>query len=128
MLNLFYSPDSLIKQMIEDRHQFLIVEQREEAIGFAAWGPAGAGVFKLHKLYVLPGGQRRGIGRAILLFIFDVIRPEGATTLRLNVNRANKAKGFYEKIGFKITGKEDIDIGGGYFMNDFIMECPVPPY
>jgi ribosomal protein S18 acetylase RimI-like enzyme len=127
MLNLFYSPESLMKQMIEDRHQFLIVEQGEEAIGFAAWGPADPGVFKLHKLYVLSGGQGKGIGRAILLFIFDILRSQGITTLRLNVNRHNKAKRFYEKAGFKITGKEDIDIGGGYFMNDFIMECPVPP-
>jgi ribosomal protein S18 acetylase RimI-like enzyme len=127
MLNLFYSPESLMKQMTEDRHQFLIVEQGEEAIGFAAWGPAGPGVVKLHKLYVLPGGQGKGIGRAMLLFIFDVLRSEGIATLRLNVNRHNKAKRFYEKAGFKITGKEDIDIGGGYFMNDFIMECPVPP-
>jgi ribosomal protein S18 acetylase RimI-like enzyme len=127
MMNLFYSPDSLMKQMTEDRHQFLIVEQGEEAIGFAAWGSADPGVFKLHKLYVLPGGQGKGIGRAILLFIFDVLRSEGIATLRLNVNRQNKAQRFYEKLGFKITGIEDIDIGGGYFMNDFIMEVPVPP-
>lgn len=127
MMNLFYSPDSLMKQMTEDRHQFLIVEQGEEAIGFAAWGPADPGVFKLHKLYVLPGGQGKGIGRAMLLFIFDVLRSEGIATLRLNVNRQNKAQRFYEKLGFKIIGKEDIDIGGGYFMNDFIMEVPVPP-
>jgi len=126
MMKLFYSPDSLLKQMTDDQHRFLIVEQEEEAIGFASWGPAGPGIFKLHKLYVLPGGQGKGIGRAILLFIFDVLRSEGAAALRLNVNRHNKARLFYEKLGFKVIGKEDIDIGGGYFMNDFIMECPVP--
>jgi len=38
------------------------------------------------------------------------------------VNRYNAAKGFYEKLGFEITGTEDIDIGDGYFMNDFTME------
>ena len=29
---------------------------------------------------------------------------------------------FYEKLGFSVVGEEDIDIGQGYFMNDFVME------
>ncbi len=129
MMTLFYSPESLVKQMTEDGQKFLIVEQgeEEEAIGFASWGLVGPGIFKLHKLYVMPGRQGKGIGRAILQFIFGEIRLEGATTLKLNVNRHNKAREFYERLGFKVTGEEDIDIGGGYFMNDYIMEIPVPP-
>jgi hypothetical protein len=42
--------------------------------------------------------------------------------LRLNVNRYNKAKFFYEKLGFKIIGSEDVDIGNGFYMNDFVMQ------
>jgi ribosomal protein S18 acetylase RimI-like enzyme len=41
----------------------------------------------------------------------------------LNVNRNNKALGFYQKFGFVILREEDIDIGNGYFMNDYIMVC-----
>ena len=40
----------------------------------------------------------------------------------LNVNRRNKAKQFYEHLGFTIISEEDIDIGQGYFMNDYVME------
>ena len=29
---------------------------------------------------------------------------------------------FYEKLGFQIIKEEDVDIGNGYFMNDYIME------
>lgn len=147
MMNLFYSPASLRKQMMEDRHQFLIVEQEEEAIGFASWGVASGsvalggvalgdtasgsalpepGVFKLHKLYVLPGQQGKGLGRALLQYIFEAIRPEGARILRLNVNRYNKARQFYEKMGFAVTKEEDVAIGNGYFMNDYVMEIMVP--
>ena len=127
MMNLFYSPASLRQQMVEQRHQFLLVEQDEEAIGFASWGPADEpGVVKLHKLYVLPGQQGKGLGRSILGFIFQAIGPEGAKTLRLNVNRYNKARQFYERMGFVVVKEEDIDIGRGYFMNDFVMEVPVP--
>lgn len=142
MMNLFYSPASLRKQMMEDRHQFLIAEQDEEAIGFASWGVAVGsvavggvalgdvlpepGVYKLHKLYVLPGQQGKGLGRALLQYIFEAIRPEGARILRLNVNRYNKARQFYERMGFAVIKEEDVAIGNGYFMNDYVMEITVP--
>jgi GNAT superfamily N-acetyltransferase len=127
MLKLIYSPRSLRRQMVDERHQFLIVEQTEEPIGFASWSVTGdPDLFKLHKLYVLPGRQGKGLGKTLLQFIFETIRPEGATRLRLNVNRFNKARQFYERMGFAVTGEEDIDIGHGYFMNDFIMEIAVP--
>jgi diamine N-acetyltransferase len=128
MLNLFYSPAALRRQMVDDRHQFLIVEQGEEAIGFASWGDAGEpGVFKLHKLYVLPGQQGKGLGRSLLQFIYGDIRPSGGRTLRLNVNRLNKARQFYERMGFAVVREEDVPIGGGYFMNDYVMEVEVDP-
>ncbi|HEY4286349.1 MAG TPA: GNAT family N-acetyltransferase [Puia sp.] len=133
MLNLFYSPASLRRQMVDERQQFLIVEQDEaEAIGFASYGVASGGVadepgvYKLHKLYVLPGQQGKGLGRTLLQYIFDAIRPEGAKILRLNVNRYNKARQFYEKIGFAVVKEEDVPIGNNYFMNDYVMEIAVP--
>ena len=137
MLNLFYSPASLRRQMIEELHQFLIVEDEDEAIGFASWGVASGGVasgnpteepgvYKLHKLYVLPGHQGKGLGRALLQYIFEAIQPEGASLLRLNVNRYNKARQFYEKMGFAVVKEEDVAIGNNYFMNDYVMEIKVP--
>jgi GNAT superfamily N-acetyltransferase len=127
MLNLFYSPAALRKQMVEDKHQFLVVEQEEEPIGFASWSAADEpGVYKLHKLYVLPGQQGKGLGRTLLQYIFDAIAPEGATTLRLNVNRYNKARQFYDRVGFAVVKEEDVPIGDGYYMNDYVMEIAVP--
>ncbi|HTI10927.1 MAG TPA: GNAT family N-acetyltransferase [Puia sp.] len=121
MLNLFYNPLSLRRQMLEEKQQFLMVEQDEEPIGFASWAPmAEPGVYRLHKLYVLPGIQGKGMGKAMLNFIFEDIR--GARALRLNVNRYNKALQFYERMGFVIIGEEDIDIGNNYWMNDYILE------
>jgi GNAT superfamily N-acetyltransferase len=127
MLKAFYNPAALRRQMLDDKHQFLIVEQGEEPIGFAAWSETEEpGIFKLHKLYVLPGQHGKGLGRGMLQYIYEAIRPEGAKTLRLNVNRWNKAKQFYERMGFVVTKEEDVPIGQGYFMNDFVMEVAVP--
>jgi GNAT superfamily N-acetyltransferase len=127
MLNLFYSPSSLRRQMVEDHHQFLILEEAEEPIGFASWGAEPeAGIYKLHKLYVLPGRQGKGLGAMILQYIFEAISPEGAGKLQLNVNRHNKARQFYEKMGFVVIKEEDVAIGNNYFMNDYVMEVAVP--
>jgi ribosomal protein S18 acetylase RimI-like enzyme len=47
---------------------------------------------------------------------------KGLTYLELNVNRQNTAIGFYKKLGFKIIAEEDIPIGNGFFMNDYVMQ------
>jgi hypothetical protein len=41
--------------------------------------------------------------------------------LELNVNRHNPATVFYQKMGFEIVYSEDIDIGQGFWMNDYVM-------
>jgi N-acetylglutamate synthase-like GNAT family acetyltransferase len=126
MLQLFYNPSALRKQMMEDKHQFLIVEEDADAIGFASWSALEEpGVFKLHKLYVQTAKHGKGRGKAMLQFIFNNIRAQGATTLRLNVNRYNKARQFYEKMGFTVVREEDVPVGNDYFMNDYVMEAPV---
>ena len=128
MLKLIYSPRSLRRQMVDEHHRFLLVEQAGEPIGFASWSATKEpGVYKLHKIYVLPGRQGKGLGKTLLHAVFEDIRPEGGQRLRLNVNRHNKARQFYERMGFTVIAEEDIDIGHGYFMNDFVMETPIPP-
>ena len=123
MMNLFYSPGSLQEQMIDKKHSFLIVEENEEPIGFASYSVTDQpGVYKIHKIYILTNQQGKGLGRLIINFIVGDIIESGALALQLNVNRHNKAKFFYEKLGFKVIREEDIDIGNNYFMNDYVME------
>ena len=124
MLELIYSKDALTKQ-IESGYQFILVYENDIAVGFASYSPKITGnqaIFRLHKLYVLPNQQGKGTGKLLLNFIIEKIKEEGATILELNVNRHNKAFHFYTKLGFTISKEEDIDIGNGYFMNDYVME------
>ena len=126
MMDLFYSPASLKKQIKEDKHTFILIEDGEGTLGFASYSKINAaGVFKLHKIYVLPTLQGKGIGKAMIDFIVTNIKPLGATALQLNVNRHNKARNFYERLGFTVILEEDIDIGNNYFMNDHVMEMKI---
>ena len=123
MLHLIYAPSSLKKQMQVQKHQFLLAELDEEPVGFASFSASTVqGVYKLHKIYVRTDIQGKGMGKALIDAVVEAIKPLKATSLHLNVNRHNKAKTFYEKFGFQVIGEEDIDIGNGYFMNDYVME------
>lgn len=122
MLDLFYSPESLYRQMTEQHHIFLLAELNQVPVGFASVGKLSEEIFKLHKLYVQPEIQGKGIGKALVEAALDEAFEGGGRLLRLNVNRQNKSVQFYLKMGFRIVGEEDLSIGDNYFMNDFVME------
>ena len=51
-----------------------------------------------------------------------VSKTNNIIALTLNVNRFNKAIDFYLKNGFKIIKEENIEIGNGFLMEDYVME------
>ena len=125
MLDLIYNNDVLRDQMLNLQHTFLMVEQDGEPVAFAVYSTVEPGISKLHKIYVHQKTQGQGIGKQLIDHIVGQLRTQHIHTLRLNVNRQNKARFFYEKLGFEITKEEDIDIGNGYFMVDYVMEKPI---
>jgi diamine N-acetyltransferase len=121
MLELMYSAASLENQMLNGA-PFIIVYEDGEPVGFASYGETAPAIFKLHKIYILPSQQGKGTGKFVIDFIINEIKNKGATALQLQVNRRNKAKLFYEKLGFNIIKEFDFDIGSGYVMDDYLME------
>jgi ribosomal protein S18 acetylase RimI-like enzyme len=91
-------------------------------IGFAQYELYGRSM-KLDKLYVHPDFQRRGYGARMLAHIEGEARRRGLGTLRLNVNKHNlKAIGAYRKSGYEKVESVVADIGGGFVMDDYVME------
>lgn len=121
MLELIYSEQALKEQM-EKNHEFIVVYDGVHPVGFASFSLIEPQTYKLHKIYVLPSQQGKGTGRFIIDQLVKAMKSKGAASLQLNVNRHNNAKTFYEKLGFAVIREEDIDIGKGYFMNDYVME------
>lgn len=121
MLDSFYNIKALESQ-IEKGHIFLMAEDEKTKYGFASFSSLdNPSIYKLHKLYVLPNTQQLGIGKKLLQEVIERIKSLHGKTLLLNVNRNNKAIEFYKHLGFSIIDIDDIDIGNGYFMNDYIM-------
>jgi GNAT superfamily N-acetyltransferase len=124
MLQLIYSEEALTNQMKEGQ-QFYIAYNEEEGVGFVAVGLYETAMYKLHKIYVLPQMQGKGAGKQLLQFVVNKVKESGATALILNVNRQNPAIHFYTKMGFEVVKEVSIDIGEGYFMNDYVMKLSV---
>ena len=126
MLDLMYNKAELSAQLQKGYH-FLIASEGKNDVGFSCSSivdPKNQ-VYKLHKLYVLPEMHGKGVGKLLINELVKVAVRNGGRFLQLNVNRNNKAKDFYERIGFRIKETVDVNIGNGFYMNDYVMEMGI---
>lgn len=121
MLQTYYDPEAIRIQMEQQHYHFILQYYNGQAVGFGTWSDEGNASFKIQKLYILPQYQGSGMGKQLITYLLSVLTAHGARKVFLNVNRFNKARFFYEKLGFTITGEEDIPIGRNYLMEDYIM-------
>ena len=128
MLEMMYSIKSLSEQVEQKGHHFLMARDDQQDVGYASYELYYKGLpkTKIHKIYVTPSAQGKGVGKVLMTEIMKVARENSNAYLSLNVNRDNTSVEFYKKIGFKKIGEEDIDIGNGFLMEDAIMEKSVP--
>lgn len=126
MMEMMYSLPSLTQQLQHPK-PFLLVEDEGQYIGFASYeiNFENTTKTKIHKLYVLPEIQGKGIGKLLINHIRELAQKAQNSALILTVNRFNKAKDFYEKLGFNIVEEKQFDIGHGYIMDDYVMELPI---
>jgi diamine N-acetyltransferase len=78
---------------------------------------------KIDKLYVHPARQREGLGGALIEHARERAARLGLDKLVLAVNKRNvTAIAAYRKHGFDIAEAVVKDIGGGFVMDDYVME------
>lgn len=123
MFDMMYSEAAYNEQITTKNHHFLLVKEEKEFLGFAAYElNYRYETTKIHKIYIVPEAQGKGVGKALMNRIIMQAKQHQNDKIVLNVNRYNTAVKFYESMGFAKTGEEDIDIGNGYLMEDFIMK------
>ena len=124
MLAKFYNLNYLENQLINENQVFLLIEENNKYLGFCAYelNCEYSNKTKLHKIYVLPETQGKGIGKVLLNVVEKIASENNNSALFLNVNRYNNAQEFYKKQGYSIIKTIDIEIGNGYLMEDFVME------
>jgi ribosomal protein S18 acetylase RimI-like enzyme len=122
MLDARYAPARIAERLDDTHHAWWVAEVDGVLAGFAH-AILEDGACKLDKLYVHPDFQRRGVGATLTRAVEHWARAQGVRRLRLQVNRGNlQAQHAYEKYGFRIVESRAFDIGGGFVMDDHVME------
>ena len=123
MLEKMYS-DAALLDNLKKGHHFMLAKENSVCLGFASieHGYLNEKCTRLHKIYLLPETQGKGLGKMLLERIVVLAKENHSETISLNVNRFNKACAFYQKMGFEIVAQEDLEIGNGYLMEDYKME------
>ena len=122
MLEKFQSPNPISKQIQEDNYFYYLLQDSGKNVGYCAFQARGDSLF-LSKIYVDSSERGRGFGRAIMEFAKESAIKLGLKTLSLTVNKDNSDSiAVYKKIGFKVVEEICPDIGGGYVMDDYVME------
>jgi len=115
-----------IKQQIEDGYMYyLILDRKAFELGYLAFQPREEELF-LSKIYIKKEFRGQGLGKQALEFVAHVAKQNKLGKITLTVNKNNKNSiAAYLKSGF--IKKEEVvsDIGGGFVMDDYVLEKKV---
>lgn len=126
MLEKFQSAAAIRDQIDRGFEYYRIIADDSDA-GYVAIVPdADPGVLFLSKIYVARAFRGRGLGAQALALVEARCREFDCRMIRLTVNRHNSdAIAWYASKGFVNLRSLVQDIGGGFVMDDFVMEKTV---
>ncbi len=123
MLDRFQSEQAIVDQ-IADNHHYYLISSQGESVGYLAIMPeeTDSKLF-ISKINISKSNRGSGFGKESVEFIEKFCGQNGIRTIWLTVNRENvDSIAWYERQGFRITGKVAYDIGKGFVMDDYKME------
>lgn len=120
MIKMFQSPDAISEQLSHGYRYFFMVQDGKE-VGFMAFYKRDDELY-LSKLYLQKSQRGNGYAKEMLGFLIENGKDIGARSITLNVNKNNPTIEIYEKLGFKKLRDEKNDIGGGFYMDDYVYE------
>lgn len=128
MIRRFQSTPALTEQLRQGV-AYRVVLADDAPAGFLAYYPRrdeGRDKLYLSKFYLAQAYRGRGLGRRMMDYVRQQAAARGLGTVFLNVNRYNADSiAVYRRLGFRVIREEKIDIGEGFFMDDFVMEGAV---
>ena len=122
MLEKFQSAPALREQMEREGYRYFYFLWDDEKAGYMGFRRDGDALF-LSKLYLKKEFRGRKIARAALDFMLDVCRRESLAKIRLTCNKYNAGSlAVYRALGFATARAQVSDIGGGFVMDDYVLE------
>lgn len=123
MLDKFQSVQAITSQL-QSGTEYNIAMLDNKPVGYTALVPDLVNkTMMISKIYLREADRGIGTGSQILDFIENECRTRNLNSLWLTVNRFNTGPvEWYKRKGFEIVDEVKKDIGGGFFMDDYIME------
>lgn len=104
-LGLDFDPEELEKE----KNEILIgAFEEEKMLGCCMLIKYDTKTIRLRQMAVLNNLQGKGIGRALMQFAENIARDLGFR--RITMHARKSAIGFYEKLGYSVTGEEFIEV------------------
>ena len=117
-----FQSEEAIRDQIAQGHIYSFITSEDEVIGYYSVYPKGDVLF-LSKLYIKEGFRGLGFGSGSFDEIFEIGRSLKLRCVRLNVNKNNISSiRIYTAKGFTTVATDNSDIGGGFHVDDLIME------
>lgn len=124
MVEKFQSVPAVTEQLRQGYEYFLLLLEGR-AVGYTGIHAENGELF-LSKLYLRKENRGKGYARQAMNFLEELCRRRGLSKIWLTVNRHNgNTIAAYRAMGLTIVREQKADIGGGFFMDDYIMEKPV---
>lgn len=123
MLEKYQSERAVAAQLADGGYRYWLVFEDGRPCGYCGFVREEERLF-LSKLYLRRAVRGRGIARLAL----EKLRAEaaGLRSIYLTVNKENSGSiAVYKALGFREIDAVKTDIGGGFYMDDYIMELPL---
>ncbi|MBQ8297584.1 MAG: GNAT family N-acetyltransferase [Ruminococcus sp.] len=123
MVEKFQSYQAMVSQIEKQNYRYYAVYDDGEICGYIGAKPESDDRYFLSKLYLKQDKRGRGIARLMMNSVFTEARNAGKKRVYLTVNKYNNHSiNVYKRIGFEVIDSVVTDIGGGYVMDDYVME------
>ncbi|MCF8030489.1 MAG: GNAT family N-acetyltransferase [Desulfohalobiaceae bacterium] len=129
MLRNFQSASAIAEQ-IRDGYVYYLLLSHGVPGGYLSYvkQPDKEGL-QLSKLYVHRDQRGQGLGRHGLELVQEDCLQLGLDLIWLTVNKYNSDSiAWYRHMGFEYAGSQVADIGGGFVMDDYILEKRLPSH
>jgi len=122
MLEKFQTVEAMERNIAEEGCRYFLLMQGENVLGYLAIKPEGDKLF-LSKAYLKKSVRGQGHFSRMMEFMENAAREQGLKSIYLTVNKGNADSiAVYCKKGFHVAREQVIDIGGGFVMDDYVME------
>lgn len=120
MVEKFQSEKAIKQQITNENYTYYFIRENGENVGYFGISDKGDYLF-LSKLYIYGSHRHKGLGSKAFEKIKQIANGK---KIQLTVNKYNEHTiSAYKKWGFKVTDSVVTDIGNGFVMDDYIMEC-----